>query len=73
MDALLFFQIFLYLLAEIQLHPTFNQTVHLDRVSQAVGQSIYSYNVNKEKGIWSSYYGSFKTKLMNCLTKMLNY
>jgi hypothetical protein len=72
MDVLLFFQIFSYLLATVHFHPTFNQTVHLGRVSPGVCQSIYSCNVKNVKGMWSSYYGSFKTKVMNCLTKMLN-
>lgn len=73
MDILLFFQIFSYLLAKIQFHPTFNQTVDLERVSPGVCQSMYSCNVKNVNGIWSSYYGSFKTKVINCFAKMLNY
>jgi hypothetical protein len=44
----------------------------LGRVSPGVGQSIYSYILKNAKGIWSSYYGGFKTKVINCLTKMLS-
>jgi hypothetical protein len=65
MHVLLFFQIFSYLLAKIQFHPTFNQTLHLERVSPGECQSIYFYNVQNLKGICSSYYGSFSTKMLN--------